>query len=100
MQQGTSEPLLYGDVVDKFNRIFGKPYFSVRFKRMIKRCKNWKERAVCFTLTVFLMSCDRQCSVALPYGAVFWSAVCACGIPDHTHLFFFYITWIVFFIYI
>ena len=23
-----------------------------------------------FTLTVFLMSCDSQCSVALPHGAV------------------------------
>ena len=25
-----------------------------------------KKRASCFTLTVFLMSCDSQCSVALP----------------------------------
>ena len=26
------------------------------------------------------MSCDSQCSVALPHGAVGWSAVCDCGI--------------------
>ena len=24
--------------------------------------------------------------MALPRGAVGWSAVCDCGIPDHTHL--------------
>ena len=28
-----------------------------------------------FTLTVFLMSCDSQSAVALPHGAVDWSAV-------------------------
>ena len=33
----------------------------------------------CFTLIVFLMSCDCKCSVALPHGAVGWSAVCDCG---------------------
>ena len=27
--------------------------------------------------------------VALPYGAMDLSAVCDCGIPDHTHLLFF-----------
>ena len=31
------------------------------------------------TLFVFLISCDRKCSVTLPHGAVGWSAVCACG---------------------
>ena len=31
-------------------------------------------------LTVFLMSCDSQCSVALSHAAEGWSAVCDCGI--------------------
>ena len=29
-----------------------------------------RERAGCFTLNVFLMSCDSQCSVTLPHGAM------------------------------
>ena len=37
------------------------------------------------------MSCDSQCSVALPNGAVGWSAKCCCGIPDHTHLLFYHL---------
>ena len=36
---------------------------------------------------VFLVSHD--CCVALPHGATGLSAVCDCGIPDHTHLLFF-----------
>ena len=52
------------------------------------------ERANCFTLTVFPMSCDsvlwlsltvRQCSIALSQSTMGWSAVCDCDIPDHTH---------------
>ena len=39
-----------------------------------------EERADCFVLTVFLMSCDNQCSMALPHGAVGWSAAWYCGI--------------------
>ena len=39
-----------------------------------------RKRVICFTLTVFLIACDSQCSVALPHGAVGWSAVCDCGI--------------------
>ena len=39
-----------------------------------------EERAGCFTLFVFLVSCDCYCSVALPHGAVDWSAVSDCGI--------------------
>ena len=43
-----------------------------------------EERAGCFDFIVFRMSC--YCvTVALPHGAVGWSAVCDCGIPDHTH---------------
>ena len=38
------------------------------------------ERAGCATLNVYLMSCDCQCSVALPYGTVGWSAVFDSGI--------------------
>ena len=40
-----------------------------------------EESVSCFTLIVFLMSCDCFCSVALPRGAVGWYAVCDCGIP-------------------
>ena len=36
--------------------------------------------ADCFTLFVFLMSCDCHCCVALPLAAVCWSALCGCGI--------------------
>ena len=34
----------------------------------------------CSPLTVLLMYCDNQCSVALPHGAMGWPAVCDCGI--------------------
>ena len=39
-------------------------------------------RAACFALIVFLVSCDSQCSVALPHSVVGWSAVCDCGISS------------------
>ena len=48
-----------------------------------------EERSGCFALLVFLVSCDCYCSVAIPHGAVGWSAVCDCGIFYHTHLLFF-----------
>ena len=38
------------------------------------------ERVGCFALTVFLMFYDSECSLALPRGAVGWSAVCDCVI--------------------
>ena len=47
-----------------------------------------EERAGCFTLTVFLISCDSQCSVAIPPGAVDWSAVCDYVFPVSTYLLF------------
>ena len=50
-----------------------------------------KERAGCFTLTVFLMYCDSQWSVALPHGAVGWSAVYDCRISWSYSLAFFYL---------
>ena len=33
----TSEPIFYGDLVYKFKRIVGKPYFSDQFKKIVKR---------------------------------------------------------------
>ena len=38
------------------------------------------ESAGYFTLTVFLVYCDSQCSVDLPHNFVGLSAVCNCGI--------------------
>ena len=35
-----------------------------------------RERAACFTLIVFLVSCDCKCYVVLPHGTVGWFAVC------------------------
>ena len=39
LQQGISEPIFYGDFVDKFKRIVGKPIFSDQFKKIIKHYK-------------------------------------------------------------
>ena len=39
-----------------------------------------EDRTGCFTLMFFLKHCGCYCSVALPHGAVGWSAVCDCGI--------------------
>ena len=44
------------------------------------------KRELVALLSLFLMS--RDCRVALPHGAIDLSAVCDCGIPDHTHLLF------------
>ena len=41
LQQGISEPILYGDLVYKFKRIVGKPNFSDQFKKIVKRFKGW-----------------------------------------------------------
>ena len=45
-----------------------------------------EEIAGCFAYFVFLVSLD--CCVAHPRGVMALSAVCDCGIPDHTHLLF------------
>ena len=37
LQQGISEPIVYGDLVYKFKRIVGKPNFSDQFKKIVKR---------------------------------------------------------------
>ena len=39
-----------------------------------------EDRAGCFTLFVFLVSCDCNGSVDILHDAVGWSAVCDCGI--------------------
>ena len=39
-----------------------------------------RERADCFTLIVFLVYCDSDCSVDLPHNAIGWSAVFDCSI--------------------
>ena len=41
---------------------------------------DWEERADCFTLFVFMVSCDCYCSVALPHVVVGWSVMCDYGI--------------------
>ena len=38
-----------------------------------------EERAGCFHFIVLWISCCCKCLVALPHGAVGWSAVCDCG---------------------
>ena len=40
LQQGISEPIFYGDLVNKFKRIVGKPNFSDQFKKIVKRYIN------------------------------------------------------------
>ena len=50
--------------------------FASNFFHLAKEIE--KERAGCFALFVFLMS--RDCCVALPHGAIGFSAVCDCGI--------------------
>ena len=37
LQQCISKPIFYGDLVYKFKRIVGKPYFSDQFKKIVKR---------------------------------------------------------------
>ena len=37
LQQGISEPLFYGDLVNKFKRIIRKPNFNDQFKKIIRR---------------------------------------------------------------
>ena len=51
-------------------------FYSVFCVHLVCNHIGGEESAGCFALTVFLMSCDIQCSVALPHGAVGRSAVC------------------------
>ena len=50
-----------------------------------------KEGAGCFAFIVFWMSCCRKYPMALPRGALSWSAVCDCGISCLTSSVFFYL---------
>ena len=69
--------------------MFG-PCFVIQYFVSVSFCNHLdvEKRAGCFALTVFLMSCDRQCSVVLPRGAVGWSVACDLVFPYHTHLLF------------
>ena len=53
--------------------LFVHSSFAIILKR--KRIK-----AGCFAIIVIQMYCYYKCSVALPHGAMGWSAVCDCGI--------------------
>ena len=55
-----------------------KYYSAIFISTFQSSCK--QEKAGCFTLIVFLMSCDCHCSLALPHD-VGWAAV----FPGHTH---------------
>ena len=50
-------------------------YFSLLFNHLEE-----KEKAVFFAIIVLQMYCYYKCSVALPQGAMCWSAVCTSGI--------------------
>ena len=50
--------------------------FSLAFQNHLAE----EETSGYFTLIVFLLSCDGQCYMFLPRGAVSWSVVCDCGI--------------------
>ena len=54
-----------------------------------------EERVGCFAFIVLRMSCYCICSVTLPHGAVGWSAVVIVFFPDHTHLLFYLLVFIV-----
>ena len=56
--------------------------FGTRFVVHCFACNHLdgEERAGCFALYVFLVSCDWCCSMAPSYDPVGWSAVCDCGI--------------------
>ena len=43
-------------------------------------CNHLEEEGGCFAIIVSQMYCYCKCSVALPHGAVGWSAMCDCGI--------------------
>ena len=60
--------------------ICGGPRFVIQYFVSVYFCNHLdgEERAGWFALTVFLMSCDSQCSVALPHGALGWSVVYDC----------------------
>ena len=56
--------------------------YSVHWSLKFCNHLDGEERAGCFALAVFLMFCGSHCSVALPHGAMGWSAsaVSDCGV--------------------
>ena len=64
---------------------FGMHYF-VSF--LVLQSLEEEERAYCFAFIFLRMSRYCKCFVALPHGAVGWSAVCDLVFPGHTHLHF------------
>ena len=69
--------------------VFG-PCFVIQYFVSVRFCGHLdgEERAGCFALTVYLVSCGGQCSVALSQGP--WVCVPCVNVifPDHTHLLF------------
>ena len=61
--------------------MFG-PCFVILYFVSVYFCNHLdgEEKAVCFALSVFLMSCNSHCFVVLPRGTLGWSAVCDCGV--------------------
>ena len=41
LQECMSEPVFYGDLVDKLTKINGKPSFSDQFKKLLNVIKGW-----------------------------------------------------------
>ena len=53
-------------------------WFALLLSFLVCNHLDEEERAGCFAFIVFRMSCYCKCPVALPHGAVGWSAVCDC----------------------
>ena len=67
LQQGILEPVFSGDLVYKFKRIVGKPYFSDQFKKIIKRRKlleiTWTACLVIKPIMVYSYSFRFNCTI-------------------------------------
>ena len=50
LQEGISEPILYGDLVCKFKRIVGKPNFSDQFKKIVRYDLDVMRQSACLVL--------------------------------------------------
>ena len=50
------------------------------FAIILKRKRKQLEKAGYFAIIVLQMYCYIKCAVALPHGAMSWSAVCECGV--------------------
>ena len=67
--------------------LFG-PCFTILYSILSSFAIFEEERDGCFTLKVFLMSCDCQYPVAFPCGCFGWSAMCDCSISrSHMRIF-------------